>query len=752
MQIKKIHIDAFGGLRDAEFELKKGLNIIEGANESGKSSLAMFIKFAFYGLSGRGLGGAVSERRRYVNWETGSAQGYLVIECGGRDYRVSRELYVSGDEENEAFREKVAVTLEETGEKVFAGEVPGEALLRMPETMFCNSVFVRQIGDIAIDGTGMNEAIENILYSGDEQLSTRRALEKLDKSRKVLLHKNGNGGLIYEKRREIARLTENLASAREKNALVIDLEEQIADSTRLINTREREAAKVTELLSAADKIKALEKLADIETLEEEAEKLEALIASNPKPAEVEADAEELRKISLRRSDTEMRLKSIRMNITALESTLPPQMTDEEKEKDRADVRAAEKAESAKKTCLAVSVITMILAVFSGFAAFFMRTVDMNITYVAAAAGAVMLILSIVFLVLDIRAISRLNRLLLKWNAVDTVDINRAVESKIEENHMLHCENSEIFRLRVEEEKSEITRSEIIASQRILSQKYTEDEPDTDIMSEKALAKTADILHDIASYNVELRTVRGKLSVMGKPSPDERRVIRNEATAVFESELGEKAANITRDERVKAERDRGFYLSTAQAQRTKHTDLEKRLAAMSADFVSPADISYKLDAASAELSRMEKRLSAITGAMKAITAASENLRRSLMPRVVSEAGALLGAFTEGRHSGIGVDSDFTVTYAPGGYTRDADFMSQGTRDASYISLRSALMRVLFAGDPPPQVFDESFARIDARRLEKLLEVLGSDPKNQSLVFTCRALECEKAPEDANCIKL
>ena len=220
-------------------------------------------------------------------------------------------------------------------------------------------------------------------------------------------------------------------------------------------------------------------------------------------------------------------------------------------------------------------------------------------------------------------------------------------------------------------------------------------------------------------------------------PEERARIRREATDVFESEIGDKAANITRDERMKAERDRGFYLSTAEAQRKKHTELEKRLAAMSADFTPPADISYKLETASAELSKMEKRLGAINGAMKAITAASENLRRSLMPRVVSEAGVMLSEFTEGRHSGIGVDSDFVLTYAPGGYTREADFMSQGTRDASYVSLRQALMRVLFAGDPPPAVFDESFARIDARRLKKILTVLASDDANQSIVFICLA---------------
>ena len=93
MYIKTIHIDSFGGVRGKTIELSKGLNIIEGSNESGKSSVAMFIKFIFYGLSGRGVDGAMSERRRYVNWETGSAAGYIILVKGDITYRIQRELH-----------------------------------------------------------------------------------------------------------------------------------------------------------------------------------------------------------------------------------------------------------------------------------------------------------------------------------------------------------------------------------------------------------------------------------------------------------------------------------------------------------------------------------------------------------------------------------------------------------------------------------------------------------------------------------
>ena len=68
MYIEKIHIDTFGKLRDVDIELDCGMNIFEGPNESGKSTVAQFIKFVLYGMNSR-------ERERMVSWQTGGAAG-----------------------------------------------------------------------------------------------------------------------------------------------------------------------------------------------------------------------------------------------------------------------------------------------------------------------------------------------------------------------------------------------------------------------------------------------------------------------------------------------------------------------------------------------------------------------------------------------------------------------------------------------------------------------------------------------------
>ncbi|MBR0327726.1 MAG: AAA family ATPase [Clostridia bacterium] len=96
MIIEKLHIDKFAGLSDHTVELGAGLNIIEGKNESGKSTVAAFIKFLFYGLSGQKVNGEeLSERERYLPFDSSFAGGSAVILSGGKRYILERRLAVS---------------------------------------------------------------------------------------------------------------------------------------------------------------------------------------------------------------------------------------------------------------------------------------------------------------------------------------------------------------------------------------------------------------------------------------------------------------------------------------------------------------------------------------------------------------------------------------------------------------------------------------------------------------------------------
>lgn len=63
MKIKEVRCDQFAGLRDREIDLKSGLNLIIGENESGKSTLVELIYRMFFQSSPSTQGEIRTSRR-----------------------------------------------------------------------------------------------------------------------------------------------------------------------------------------------------------------------------------------------------------------------------------------------------------------------------------------------------------------------------------------------------------------------------------------------------------------------------------------------------------------------------------------------------------------------------------------------------------------------------------------------------------------------------------------------------------------
>ena len=74
MTINKLTIDEYGSLLEREFVLDDGMNIFEGNNESGKSTILSFIRFMLYGMP-RKSPTTVTERDRGISWNGGVAGG-----------------------------------------------------------------------------------------------------------------------------------------------------------------------------------------------------------------------------------------------------------------------------------------------------------------------------------------------------------------------------------------------------------------------------------------------------------------------------------------------------------------------------------------------------------------------------------------------------------------------------------------------------------------------------------------------------
>ena len=104
----------------------------------------------------------------------------------------------------------------------------------------------------------------------------------------------------------------------------------------------------------------------------------------------------------------------------------------------------------------------------------------------------------------------------------------------------------------------------------------------------------------------------------------------------------------------------------------------------------------------------------------------------------------------------VFSERLIEAGADGQTREVEYLSEGTKDLSYISLRRALTGVLFGGAYPPLIYDESFSRLDETRLRRVLTLLSSREGSchQSILLTCHKTEAAIAAEVgfANLIRL
>ena len=152
-------------------------------------------------------------------------------------------------------------------------------------------------------------------------------------------------------------------------------------------------------------------------------------------------------------------------------------------------------------------------------------------------------------------------------------------------------------------------------------------------------------------------------------------------------------------------------------------------------------------------RLQARYDAAVLAAEKLSAAAEAMRASVSPRLTKTASERMAAVTDGRYEELGVDAEMQMTFRPftrdgGRLTREESYMSAGTSDVAYVSLRLALKDLICGEKQPPMFFDESFARMDDKRLANLLRLLHEE-RSQILLLTSsdrerRLLVREKMP--------
>ena len=93
MKIQKLKINAFGNLKEKEIEFKDKINVVQGNNESGKSTLLKFITNMFYGVSKNKKGREFSDFEKFKPWNSEEFSGKLKYSLdNGKTYEVFRDF------------------------------------------------------------------------------------------------------------------------------------------------------------------------------------------------------------------------------------------------------------------------------------------------------------------------------------------------------------------------------------------------------------------------------------------------------------------------------------------------------------------------------------------------------------------------------------------------------------------------------------------------------------------------------------
>ncbi len=740
MTINTLNIISFGGLRNRVIDLSDGVNVISGANESGKTSAAMFIKFIFYGLNGRKGRNAVTERQRYVNRSTLQAAGSIACTTNdGTQWRIERLVSLS---DGQSVRERVRITNMTTGESTI-GQNPGEFFFGIPEEVFVSTCFISQSAQMKPDMTGLSAtdtAIGNLLSSADETVDVPRAVKQLEAKRRELMHKNGSGGEINALQEKREALAAEMQSTSERASEIMQLDASLEDIKKKIAELEEADEHYTALFSALDKITAKRR---IEALEQTSQALETLTAQladlDASPAgagfaETVLDCER----DIRAYDEECAVYDERI----------PQVTDAmsakelpDEEEIIAEVRSADEKCKSQFGIAAAFLISGALGLVAALVLYYFNTEKYLIPLIMALLLAT---LGVTFIIRQVKYRSVLNALLDEWDAESADEIETAVAEK-----MAVLDRARMLTLEKQRMDASLEAAKLrfdIASERLVTLAN-----DVAADSTGDLYDIIDALHKIADETAAKRAetvsamekLRGRLDLLNEQlEGTDAAAVELEAYAVMNTEIGREAASLDRQTLANAVRERDFTASALKTAVKRRSNLEEALAAAGRIDRTPSEYATLISAADARIEELTLRADAYETAKNAILAAGENVRRGVIPSITAKASEIIRQATGDRHERLTLDSGFNAGLAAEGDVMEADYLSKGTSDLTYLALRAALCDEIFRAESPMLVMDETFAHFDKDRLTATLALLD---QRQCLVFTCRDAEVLAAQE-------
>lgn len=757
MIIEKIVIKSFGRLTDMTLEFSDRVNVIEGENESGKSTIAAFIRYMLYGFTDSAEG-EVSEREKRINWQSGLAQGSMYVRVGGKRYVINRSTMPADDSDRPTYREESSIIDAETGAPVHGKLAAGEVFFGVDGELFDNTAFIGRIGDPAIDEGSVKQSIENIIFSGSEKINKQRAAARITDKMQALIHEGGGGGAILDLMHKETELSEKLDICNSDNKTILEREAELNRIRARRADAEEKQAKLYDLDSSYNNAMLIQTFDQLHVLEQESAEKNAFynkyIEENTR-AGFYPNEQYLTDLLVARKGVNEAYHALGDAQDAYNAHKAAIGITHEIE--NAIERSGElggEAELIKRSTrlwkqgvrdTALAVVMGLLALASG------------VFEIVTSANGGMELLKIIVAIIGIGSVGVLCYLLwsiLRSNKALTVLQNEFGTTNFEDLRgkleviaeargkrdamALATENARVAVLRARERYEEAKR-ELTA----IIVRWGEEPPTSDLGDfldrlegrvRFFLEKKNELLDEKTNMEITVREIRRNLAdkseidVRAQVSP----LMRKALTGINHDEIINGIADAK--SRV-AEEDRLAF------------DVENELMILKGRAGDPSEYYSRIATVASRREDMQNKHKAFFIALNAINSATDNLRAEISPRLGEYATRLMEIMTDKKYTSFDISDGLKLYFVDEkGEKKSIDFLSGGTRDMAYVAVRAALIDMLY-NEKPPVCFDESFAHQDNVRARAMMKAINrlADEGCQSFIFTCRGREAALAKE-------
>lgn len=735
MKIEELNLQAFGKFKNKQIELKDGINLIYGENESGKSTIFKFIEGIFYGFAKSGVQRrTTSDFEKYRPWTGSEYKGSIVLN-NGDSFRIMRNFdKYELDFHNMTTGENLSSASELN--KFAKIKQPGVYLFDVESSVFRNSFFIGQLeSKLGSEVVALKHSLENFATSGGEKYSLIDAVENLEKKRDDLgreSRKTSPIGKLYQQiellKSKKNELKINLSKYEEIKSEYLELKQSLYEQRKFVRNLklsddQKNYLKIKKIMNSRENLGRVISDTDYENLIEidrEYSKIESRLNEERNCIEVVCEYDDIEKDYIEFKKLCNRIDELNRNNFSKEIELLNH-----------DLIVSKTEVNRLK---AYMLIALGMAFLSIFGAIYTR-----IFYIGIVA------IPILFF-----AYLKFNPYRMKKAAMDRIEDR--INDYMKKSSVKTKEKREMddifsvymrkYRLNSFEELREFFEDEISKLNRMEIEKdiRNEIEKNLRIELEKKLENfNLKIAELERNYSLSFNELREKyLSDEGKSLIQD---IKNSESIIEHILNGRDIEDLNHNIEVV---DGNLFEeeSVLEELEAKFIELSGKMGINDDNFHKLTEVDEELSILENKLQELEDNQGAIHRAIDVLKEIYSQNKEVFLPKIVGFMTEFIKDITSGKYDRIVVDEKFNIVVEDraSGKMIEVDKLSNGTVDQLYLGLRLAISEIMYKN--APVVLDDHFIQYDDLRCKETLRFLSKySDKKQIIIFSAMNREAK-----------